>query len=856
MILKKTRAVNNLPKVALSSNPGNSAQRTRDVTYRAGLRTKKSAPPVPQLFKITEGEGGKPCCHLDLGTLADLAFDQLDLRFDIRISRAGCIFEGSKGDLQSILNFANLFASVRDSMPSDVLDSETDLGKICAHLAMSSVLKLSDDNIVSGPSRLVNLMAPDLRRLSEKYPATAFALFSRCSARIQVAILDNPEGKKFMHEIKGNADLEGRCAKMLAAAAGRAAKRYDSQMLKRILTVCPLFARALVLARIVRHSDKIEQLCTQDDDLAKVLKGALPSPLPSNLPSSAEAGLSLRLTCLPQPPSSGPDGKQLREIDLGRKKEIYDRLKDGGWLTESRSGELRLDNVPTLQDLPVADVIELMTMESPATAVQLALDLVAGFAGPVRRSSPAAWTTPHAIQAWCALQERVDELGAHPAVALAKHVCDKFQKRLAMAWAELDPNVDTASFSALLAVLDGRELATWRELLSESKKLSIDRMLSQWCSDRLAAALNAGSGQAARAAMRRCGVLGVALSGGAQPMRKAENFFKEMLVSVISDQSNRAQDADMLSAFLAMLEEANPQAFWKLATANVEAKSAESVGYLIVQTDPSLVVEGPRAPAIRQLMVTRWAEAYSPAVVSQNPYVAALQKQEPVVNLTDYQNFLLRTTVPDSPAQGVWVAELLDGVASLEQVNANPAKSQEAAKYLRQIASALATAPPNNLHLSEVKNVLTGYLDALVKANDWSALRACCKTFGLGTGASTNGQIILAELLGGLASTAWANNPQSKQSENILASFLNNGPFLPNVMAQFTQNSQSLLKSLTSVLLWRATQPLLDHPAGMQARHEWANAMWTLVQQDTTYTDLKGKARLERLAKLQVGGKI
>ncbi|PNG52161.1 MULTISPECIES: hypothetical protein [unclassified Variovorax] len=352
----------------------------------------------------------------------------------------------------------------------------------------------------------------------------------------------------------------------------------------------------------------------------------------------------------------------------------------GGWLTVAPSGALHLDNVPTKSDIPVKDVLELMMMESPHTAMRLALDLFGGFSGVVKRSAHIDWTTPRAIQALCAIQGYAVQLEAagDPTAALAKKVTDKFRKRLTAAWAGLDSAARATSLSALLAELDGRELATARELLPplDMQVIDFDSALRQWITERLVAAFDAGSGEGARVAMRRCGVLGVALAPG---NRRAESFIGGMLSSLVNDQSNRTQDDDILLAFLSMLEEADYQVFANLALSNATAGPGEMAGSLIVQTHAGGQVDavpGPLADRFRAL-TREWLSTKYSVPLSQDPYVLALNQiippaSQPVLGATsfDYLQAMSRAMLPDASPQGAWLAQLREGAAKL--VGADP----------------------------------------------------------------------------------------------------------------------------------------------------------------------------------------
>lgn len=228
-------------------------------------------------------------------------------------------------------------------------------------------------------------------------------------------------------------------------------------------------------------ADSIDDDTTGADNLKDVLLAVLPST-PDCL--GAAAGLGIRLIHLPRPPrSSQDDGIG----DSPRKKALRDRLEQGGWLKVKPSGMLELDNVPTRWDIPVRDIIELMTMESADNAMRLAHHFLAGFVGPVKRSLHADWTTPHAIQALCKLQSHVRDLNetGNPTAELAKEFSDKFQMRLVTAWERLSPAARAESVSTLIPVLDDRELADFKALQPAPNMWIADDMLhSMYSKDR------------------------------------------------------------------------------------------------------------------------------------------------------------------------------------------------------------------------------------------------------------------------------------------------------------------------------------------------------------------------------------
>ena len=765
---------------------------------------RKGAPPAPQRFQIVKSLGSREC-RLDLvdEDLANLAFSELELA-NSGVSRDGCCFIGSKDKLQPVLDFARLFTSVE--LPECVADVKTDVGVICADLVKSGLLKLSSENLVSGCETLIQGLVANLSKLSDTSPKAALALFSRCSIRTQVAILANEHSPTFVKTLEGDVDFE----RVLAAAARSVTKQSDSQMLKRILTSCPLFARSHVLQMLAsKCPDKVALLCTADSDLARLMLDMLPS---DNNPPDALTTLQSRLAQLPKGSLSRPRGsKQPRNVDQGG----YERLKRCDWLTVTPSGTLHLDNVPSRWDIPVEDVIELM-MSEPDDAMQLAHDLLAGFAGAVKRSSHAHWTTPHAMQVWCALQEHVHQLltAGDPVAALAKEVIEKFRKRLVKAWVGLDSMARASAFSTLLEDLDGRELAACRTFLLGSG-MQIDSMLDQWFKERLGAAFRAGSGAEGLAEMRHCGVLGVALAQGA---RNTGSFVRDALTWVVQGPPLWAERSDMLKAFLVMLEEADPQVFEKLAIINTTDSQ------LIVQIHPDEqqeVVSGPLAEKIRSLMQERWWEIHSASMFSSDPNVAALEKlQHREEESVDPIKDLMRMMLPSASAQGDWVELLRDGALNLAKVQS----SEEAAPYLRQIANALASAPPDYSPSLEVRTAMTTYLDSLIQARKWTGLSACCETFRPRDGGNANGQILLGELLGKLATSEWENSKkQILETANVLASFLNSGPIAPAAMEQFTYISQPILGSLQCAILWRDADALFTD-AGKQARYVWVDS--------------------------------
>ncbi|VTU31059.1 hypothetical protein H4CHR_02729 [Variovorax sp. PBS-H4] len=840
--LKRTQHSLNLKRDPSKSDAGNATPSTA----RRPI-PQKGAPPVPRRFEIVEVPGETDAALiLDDRDLGDLI---CGLKLPGVTSRTH-LLRGPKDKLQPALDFANLFTSVKGQLSLHVFqDAEKALVEICEVLAMSGDLKLSGNNMVSGSGHLVTMLAFELEELARKGNSeAAFALFSRCSAHTQVAILATPTGLAFGQAIERSVSLSRSFARMLADEARFIVKRGDSQFLKKFLTVCPLFARDRVLKLIAssQSADRVELLCIADSDLTDVLLGML--PLNQNLPLDPAGLLRSRLTKLPRRSLSSPNGSKPPKVgDL----QSYATLKKGGWLTTTGSATLHLDNVPTKWDIPVKDVIEIMVMESPDSAMHLALDLFAGFAGPVKRSAHTNWTAPHAIQAWYALQTYAVQLAAEndPIAALAKEVSDKFRKRLVAALAGLNSTERANAFTEWLAVLDGPELAACREL-QLAPDAQLDNDLRRWISDRLAAAFSAGSGDAARAALRRCGVLGVALVPGD---RKAENFIGAMLSSVVNDQSSRTQDDDMLRAFLAMLEEADPQIFANLALANATADLAATGGGLIVQIHPGDlgdVVPGPLAEKIRSLM-REWLSAKYSGPLSLDPYALALnqlipQASQPVPGASsfNYLQAMARTMLPDPSVQGGWVAPLRDGASKLAGAGAS---SPKAAEYLQQIANALASAPPGYSPFPEVRQDVSAHLLALVEASNWQALSDCCNAFGNG---NENGQIFLAELLGGLASTAWGKN-NFAQSANVLASFLNSGPILATAMQQFTASTQGILEALQLGILWH-THNSLFNPAGIQARVEWVNEALDLVTRNVASAQMTRRAEvLGRLAKRQ-----
>jgi hypothetical protein len=130
--------------------------------------------------------------------------------------------------------------------------AEQELGEICGKLVMSGELKLSNDNIASLSADLVDMLVTNLPGLSQQNPEAALALFSRCSTRTQVAILAQQKSDTFVQAIASIPKLSNRCAAQLVAAARQATQRGNVQLLKKILTFCPLFARDRVLRTFER----------------------------------------------------------------------------------------------------------------------------------------------------------------------------------------------------------------------------------------------------------------------------------------------------------------------------------------------------------------------------------------------------------------------------------------------------------------------------------------------------------------------------------------------------------------------------------------------------------------------------
>jgi hypothetical protein len=438
---------------------------------------------------------------------------------------------------------------------------------------------------------------------------------------------------------------------------------------------------------------------------------------------------------------------------------------------------------------------------------------------------------------WCALREHVDQLEAagDPVAALAKEVIEKFRKRLVKAWVGLDPKARAPAFSALLDDLDGRELAACREFLLGSG-MQIDSMLDQWFKERLGDAFRAGSGEEGFAAMRHCGVLGVALGRGA---RKAGSFIRDALTWVVDGPPLWAERGDMLSAFLAMLEEADSQVFEQLALVNTMANE------LIVQIHPDgqEVVSGTLAEEIRSLMQKRWWEIHTASISSPDPDVAALEQQQKREERSiDPVKDLMRMMLPSPAAQGDWVELLRDGAVNLSKVRS----SEGAAPYLLQIANALASAPADYFPPLEVREAVTKYLDTLIQAQDWTGLSACCEIFRPKSGGNANAQTLLAELLGKLATSEWENSKkQLAQTANVLASFLNSGPIAHVAMEQFTVYSQEILGSNQCAILWKDSDSLFT-PAGKQARFEWVNSVLGLIPVNLAIPTVIGRQNILR----------
>lgn len=759
----------------------------------------KGAPPVPNRFEIVKSPGEGAEWSLDLGddTLAQLAFEKLDLRHSDASRDGGC-FVGPRAELQQVQEFARLFTSMR--MPASV-DSSDDIGEICGYLVMSGQLKLSRDNFVSGSANFISGLALELSNLAQKSPEAAFALFCRCSQHTQVAILADHGGAGFLQAIEGDGMLKNRCTKILAAAAYSAASRGERQLLKRILIVYPIFARAHVLEMLVsRCARRVAQLCSADSELTRLLLERLPAD-DNCRPDVAQ--LRSLLAALPQRPLPRPNGSEPlpRDADV----QGHERLRHGGWLTVTPSGELHLDNVPSKEDVPVEDVIELLISVSPDSALLLAQDFFAGFRGLVKRSADGHWTTPSAMQAWCALQKHVDQLveAGDPNAPFAQEVVDKFRKRLATAWAGLDVETRTRLFSGLLVVLDGSELAACRNLLPPPCS-EIDLELYNWISFCVANAGFAESYGAVRTALRRCGVLCIALKGPA-------NFIPQMLTWLVA-QSGMTRN--VLGAFLAMLEEADPEVYKPLALANAMAPK-EPEGSLIVRIHADNrwdLVPGQSAGEIRSLMRDpRWdMDLASP--LARDVDAAALQRAQAT---TSIRQALLRMT------PSVHGADPLQ-VGATRLAGAMPG-SKQADTYLHEMAKALVAAPSDYSPSSQVRDALTKYVLALVETSDWKALTDCCQTLRPGFEGNASGQIFLAELLGKFATSAWNNEKplEHVRSVRIVASFLNSGPFSPNVMEKFTHFSQDILASLHCATLWKEDNDGLFTAAGKEARYAW-----------------------------------